>query len=64
MLFFDRERGQTAVIDHGGARVVVKVLWARRDGEVRLGFSAPPDVSINRGEVQDRIDAERGGKTP
>lgn len=47
MLILGRKPGDTVVID-GGITVVV---LACEKGGVRLGFSAPSDVTILRGEI-------------
>ena len=47
MLILGRKPGDTVVID-GGITVVV---LACEKGGVRLGFSAPDDVTILRGEI-------------
>ena len=46
------------VID--GGRIVMTVLWIRGD-KVGVGFDASEDIVIHRGEVQERIERQRGG---
>lgn len=48
MLVLSRKNFQTVEID-GGIRVTV---LETRNGKVKLGFEAPSNVPINRGEVQ------------
>ena len=52
MLVLSRSRGQAIVI--GGAIVVDVVSIGR--GRVQLGITAPANLSVNREEVQERID--------
>jgi carbon storage regulator CsrA len=48
MLVLSRKTGESVSIDGG---IEVKVLDIR-DGRVRLGFSAPSDVNIQRNEIR------------
>ena len=59
MLVLTRKPGQSIMIGDG---VEVQVLSVAGE-KVRLGITAPRDVSIFRNEVYDRIDSEnnRGG---
>jgi carbon storage regulator len=59
MLVLTRKPGQSIMIGDG---VEVQVLSVAGE-KVRLGITAPRDVSIFRNEVYDRIEAEqsRGG---
>jgi carbon storage regulator len=54
MYVLTRTRGQEIMI---GDNVEVKVLEVRGD-KVRLGFKAPPEVSIHRQEIYDAIQNE------
>lgn len=56
MLVLSRRRDESFVIIVDGRRVVVTVVEIRGD-KVRIGIDADPDISVNRSEVQDRIDA-------
>jgi carbon storage regulator len=47
MLVLTRKNGETVCIS---SEITVKVL-SIRGNEVKLGFSAPPDVSIRRKEI-------------
>jgi carbon storage regulator len=60
MLVLTRKPGQSIMIGDG---VEVQVLSVAGE-KVRLGITAPRDVSIFRNEVYDRIEAEqaRGGE--
>lgn len=40
-----------------GSRITVRVIDIQR-GKVRLGFSAAPEITINREEVEERIERE------
>jgi carbon storage regulator len=57
MLVLTRKPGQSIMIGEG---VEVQVLSVAGE-KVRLGITAPRDVSIFRNEVYDRIEAEQGG---
>jgi carbon storage regulator len=57
MLVLTRKPGQSIMIGDG---VEVQVLSVAGE-KVRLGITAPRDVSIFRNEVYDRIEAEQGG---
>ena len=56
MLVLTRKPGQSIMIGEG---VEVQVLSVAGE-KVRLGITAPRDVSIFRNEVYDRIEAEQG----
>ncbi len=60
MLVLTRRLGEQIVID-GTVRVTIVAL---RGDRVRIGVTAPPRITVNRQEVQDR--PARGGrrKTP
>jgi carbon storage regulator len=51
VLVFTRKRNQSVTI---GDRIEIRVLSVGHDG-VRLGVTAPPDVSVHRREVYDQI---------
>jgi carbon storage regulator len=57
MLVLTRKPGQSIMIGDG---VEVQVLSVAGE-KVRLGITAPRDVSIFRNEVYDRIEHETGG---
>jgi carbon storage regulator len=57
MLVLTRKPGQSIMIGDG---VEVQVLSVAGE-KVRLGISAPRDVSIFRNEVYERIESERSG---
>ena len=50
MLVLTRKPGEEIVID-GHIRVTVTAI---KGGKVRLGISAPPDVIVDRAEIQQR----------
>jgi carbon storage regulator len=58
VLVLTRRLGEEILID--GRRIVLTILEVR-SGQVKIGFQAPREVSINRGEVQRRIDLEEAG---
>ena len=60
MLVLTRKPGQSIMIGDG---VEVQVLSVAGE-KVRLGITAPRDVSIFRNEVYDRIENESGGSPP
>jgi carbon storage regulator len=55
MLILTRRIGESVKI---GDEVTVTVLGVK-GGQVRLGFSAPPNVAVHREEVYERIQAGR-----
>jgi carbon storage regulator len=55
MLVFKRKKGDTVVI---GGGITVTVLSVAR-GVVRIGFEAPREVRVDRGEVAKRIEEEK-----
>ena len=55
MLILTRRLGESVNI---GDEVTVTVLGVR-GAQVRLGFTAPPDVPVHRREVYERIQAEK-----
>jgi carbon storage regulator len=57
MLVLTRKPGQSIMIGDG---VEVQVLSVAGE-KVRLGITAPREVSIFRNEVYDRIESEQGG---
>jgi carbon storage regulator len=59
MLVLTRKPGQSIMIGDG---VEVQVLSVAGE-KVRLGITAPRDVSIFRNEVYDRIESESAGST-
>jgi carbon storage regulator len=56
MLILSRKETERIVIDNG--RIVITVVQCK-NGKVRLGFEASPEVQVNREEVQRRIDGWR-----
>ena len=51
MLVLSRKRGEKIVIGNGVSVIVLEVKGDR----VKLGFDAPPEVSIHREEIHTRI---------
>ena len=56
MLVLTRKKNDSIVID---GRILVEILQVRGNG-IRLGITAPPDVSIMRGELKPYGIAETG----
>lgn len=54
MLVFTRRRNEAVVI--GDGTIEIRVIRVGRDG-VRLGITAPPDVTVHRREIYDMISA-------
>jgi carbon storage regulator len=52
MLVLTRLEGQSVII--GDKNIIVTVLGSR-NGQVKLGFDAPEDITIHREEVYERI---------
>jgi len=59
MLILTRRPGETLEIDGGKIEVTVLDIKGR---QVRIGINAPPDVTIHRKEVAERIRAEEAGQ--
>jgi len=60
MLVFTRKPTETVVILVGDKPIVVTLLGVQRD-RARLGFEAPPEVPIHRGEIFALL--QRDGRT-
>jgi carbon storage regulator len=58
MLYLTRKIGESVIIDGTIEITVVEV----RGKAIKLGFTFPPDVSVLRREVHERIQAERRGE--
>ena len=54
MLVLSRRPDETVII---GGNIIVTVVEIRH-GSVRLGFTAPREVTIHRGEVQEFLDQQ------
>lgn len=61
MLRLTRRLGQTIVVTVGGVRFKIKVSDIDR-GKVGLAFDAPPEVQVNREEIQAKLDAIAAGR--
>ncbi|HSB95299.1 MAG TPA: carbon storage regulator CsrA [Spongiibacteraceae bacterium] len=55
MLVLARKVGETLII---GDSIRLVILEAD-DNQVRIGIAAPPDISVNREEVQKRLDQQK-----
>lgn len=64
MLVLSRAIDQEIVVGAAGTvlrePVVIRVVRLKNGGRVLLGVEAPIEVPVNRREVADRIDAEKG----
>lgn len=49
MLVLSRFKGEAIVV---GGNVVIEVIGVRSSGQVRLGITAPKDVTVNRREIE------------
>ena len=54
MLVLTRKLGESIVIGNN-VRITVLDLQGK---QIRLGIDAPPEISVHRGEVYERIEAE------
>lgn len=54
MLVLTRRLGETIVI---GDNIVVKIV-SIHGKQIRIGIEAPPEISVYRGEIYERIKAE------
>jgi carbon storage regulator len=59
MLILTRKSGETITI---GENIQIRVLGVK-GGQVRIGVDAPREVSVNREEVFERVQAEEGAAT-
>lgn len=59
MLVFGRKEGETVEIaggfENGGITVTVLEI---RNTSIRIAIEAPRDITVNRGEIQSRIDGD------
>ena len=53
MLILTRRAGQKIMIN--GTEIVVEILGVNHGTQVRLGISAPANISVHREEIHDRI---------
>lgn len=60
MLVLSRKVGETV---HVGDGIAVMVLSIHRD-KVRLGFTVPRDIRVDRDEVRERIEREKTRELP
>ena len=56
MLVVQRKVGERIMV---GDDIVITVTEVRAGGKVRLGFSAPPNVRIDREEIWNKIQQEK-----
>lgn len=63
MLVLGRKLGEEIVITvDGTTTITLRVVDVDRN-RCRIGFVAPPNVQINRREIQDKVDGEKKEKT-
>lgn len=60
MLVLSRKKHESIVINDDIVITVVEI----RDGKIRLGISAPADVSIHRKEVYEAIQNQQNAEQP
>jgi carbon storage regulator len=53
MLVLSRKEGEQIVVAIGDRQVVIRIVDCRR-GKVRIGVSAPADVTVHREEIWSR----------
>lgn len=58
MLILTRKAGESIMI---GDDITITLLGIR-GGQIRLGFDAPPEISIHREEIYNRIQREKEAK--
>lgn len=56
MLILTRKEGEVIMI---GDSVEVKILAVSRNGQVKIGIAAPPEIEVHRREIYERIQRER-----
>jgi len=56
MLVLERLEGETTVLTVGEHRIVVTLIEVRKGCKARIGFAAPLEVRILRGELEPRKD--------
>lgn len=62
MLVMSRKEGDEVIATTpDGVRISFKILETRGNA-VRVGVHAPPEVMVNRGEVQRKIDQGENGR--
>jgi carbon storage regulator len=61
MLILSRHSGQSIVLPFSGITVTVIALSSNR---VKLGVTAPPEITVFRDEVWDRIRSQRATARP
>ena len=61
MLVLSRQRDETIVIGDGDDKIEITIVDIRGE-KVRLGISAPSDVSVHRKEIYEAIHKDDKGK--
>lgn len=62
MLILRPKRGESIIIVTPSGRITVRLMPYDRHGGLALGFDAPAECTVNRAEVQARIDARESLK--
>ena len=62
MLMLSRRQGEEIVVAFEGVVVTVRVVEIKRN-QVRVGINAPPEVSVHRREIFEKIQSEKA-QTP
>jgi sRNA-binding carbon storage regulator CsrA len=62
MLVLRRKKREAVVVTVAGVRLRVVVSDIDLRGTVQLAFDAPPEVQVNREEVQSELDAIAAGR--
>lgn len=57
MLILTRKATEDVLLTINGHTITVRVVETRGNGKVRLGFEAPPGVTIHRREIHDAINS-------
>lgn len=58
MLVLSRLQNQSIIVRVGDDEIRITLIGINSGHQARLGFEAPPHVTINRSEIQEKIDAE------
>lgn len=64
MLILTRKIGDSVLLKHPAGDIVVTYLSKQgaQGDEIRIGFTAPPEINIVRSEITDRYPSDRKEK--